>query len=60
MNAPTPSHVAIETYGGNEYCRNRSTDSVPEGASFNEPRQSQNAVRCPLLDDTFFIDGAGI
>ena len=63
MNAPTLSQVAFETYGGNANCRNLSTDPVPEGASFNEPRQSPNAVRPRLVaDQTFPIvsDGAGI
>ena len=61
MNAPTLSQVAFETYGCDEYCRNLSTDSAPEGASFNEPRQSPDAVRPPALDyTTFFFDGAGI
>ena len=61
MIAPTLSQVGVETYGGNEYGRHLSTDSVPEGAPFNEPRQSPSGVRPPLLDDTtLFCDGAGI
>jgi hypothetical protein len=63
MNAPAPSEVAIRTDQDHEDVRTLSADSVPEGASFNEPRQSPNAVRPHLGDDsTFasFFDGAGI
>src|SRR5262249_45758442 len=60
MNAP--SEVPLGTHPDREPVRPPRADSAP-GADFDEPRQSPNAVRPPLVDDaTFpsFADGAGI